>query len=417
MLIKFFKFILWTSFYGLTVCSFRQQSDLRSTRITNSIAQEVNKYLLDMSSENITSKMKKHYQTMKLMNKSDAWVHPYFYKRSYSNWLLPENNISAEDLTKLVDAMAENAAKNPYLIEALKFLSQGSYPNIYNKIKEEGCEVIPDVISLAMVLERLTVVLSEDWRLFEVCHDIWKTPFGKYNVKNAFTKVTENLFPAAKYLSVKEVARRRIKAFKSQTFERNAWINPLVVNILEAVLEDERLEHFDNAEVGKILAKYPHTKYHDSETNSGPCKFSSNRKHIGCSPSLPLHWTNLYITWNMAFVTKSKSFVYAFPKLLIPSVTDYQDRPESFLDKRVVSLYAYINWLVNADLKIDWSNKSFTQDFGKVNLRSKQDYVEKLATAKSKTPKEIESKKLNYFIFSLKKFVWTGVIQKIFHWV
>ena len=204
MLIKFFKFILWTSFYGLTVCSFRQQSDLRSASITNAnaIAQEVNKYLLDMSSESITSKMKKHYQTMKLMNKSDAWVHPYFYKRSYSNWLLPENNISAEDLTTLVDAMAENAAKNPYLLEALKFLSQGSYPNIYNKIKEEGFEVIPDVISLAMVLERLTVVLSEDWKLFEVCHDIWKTPFGKYNVKNAFNKVTENLFPAVKYLSV-----------------------------------------------------------------------------------------------------------------------------------------------------------------------------------------------------------------------
>ena len=44
---------------------------------------------------------------------------------------------------------------------------------------------------------------------------------------------------------------------------QETFINGLTTNIMEAVLEDERLENFDNAETGLILAKYVHTPEYD----------------------------------------------------------------------------------------------------------------------------------------------------------
>jgi len=119
----------------------------------------------------------------------------------------------------------------------------------------------------------------------------------------------------------------------------------------------------------------------------------------------------------LAFLANYQEFVYAIPTLLIPSVSGNQDTPEKFLDRRPVALYVYVNWITRADLNVDWADKSFTQDWGKVNLIFKQDYVEKLARAKSKTAEEIEAKTLDHFFFTLKEFIWTGILQKVFHLV
>ncbi len=51
---------------------------------------------------------------------------------------------------------------------------------------------------------------------------------------------------------------------------QEAFINSLITNIMEAVLEDERFGLVDNAEAGVILAKYVHTTEHDNITGSGP---------------------------------------------------------------------------------------------------------------------------------------------------
>ena len=41
-------------------------------------------------------------------------------------------------------------------------------------------------------------MLLDDLRLFEVCHEIWKTSIVNLNVENAFVKVTELGMPSKK---------------------------------------------------------------------------------------------------------------------------------------------------------------------------------------------------------------------------
>ena len=84
---------------------------------------------------------------------------------------------------------------------------------------------------------------------------------------------------------------------------QDTFINSLTTNIMEAVLEDEQLENFDNAETGLILAKYVHTPEYDNRTGSEPCQLSSNNQFLECAQPLPLHWADLYSTWNLAFVS------------------------------------------------------------------------------------------------------------------
>ena len=103
-------------------------------------------------------------------------------------------------------------------------------------------------------------------------------------------------------------------------FFQSFGINALSVNIMEAVLEDERNQNFDNAQAGVILAKFPHTREHNNKTGSGPCHLSPSLQGFECPQPLTLHWADLYSSWNLAFVSEFPDFVYYIPKLLIPSV-------------------------------------------------------------------------------------------------
>ena len=103
-------------------------------------------------------------------------------------------------------------------------------------------------------------------------------------------------------------------------FFQSFGINALSVNIMEAVLEDERNQNFDNAQAGVILAKFPHTREHNNKTGSGPCHLSPSLQFFQCPQPLPLYWADLYSSWNLAFVSEFPDFVYYIPKLLIPSV-------------------------------------------------------------------------------------------------
>ena len=183
---------------------------------------------------------------------------------------------------------------------------------------------------------------------------------------------------------------------------------------MEAVQEDEGHGLVDNAETGEILAKYVQTTEHDNRTDSGPCQFSSNFQFVECAQPLPLKWADLYSTWNLAFVSNFQDFVYFLPKLLIPSVSGYQNNPTPYIWSRALALYTYIHWYINWNLfndfdRIQWKQDSITQHWGSANKISKNDYVEMLADAMSTNAMEIESKPRPNFVFALKEFVWDSV--------
>ena len=63
--------------------------------------------------------------------------------------------MTSEDLMKLVDDMADNASRNPYIVNALNMFKKNlDYPILKNKLEEEGLIVIPNVVTLAYVLEK-----------------------------------------------------------------------------------------------------------------------------------------------------------------------------------------------------------------------------------------------------------------------
>ena len=182
-----------------------------------------------------------------------------------------------------------------------------------------------------------------------------------------------------KFPSIEQLTKRFLQAIETGNVRPEHGINSLAINIMEAVLEDERMENFDNAETGKVLAKYVHTKTHDNRTGSGPCQLSDNLQYFNCPQPLPELWADLYSTWNLAFTTGFPDFVYYMPKLLIPSVGAYQNDTGSYIYPRIFALYTFIHWKINWDYfnqykEIQWAEDSLTKAWGaanKVELQTK----------------------------------------------
>jgi len=376
--------------------------------IPKRIAETVNEFLKDVPQEFIVEQMELHYKVLGLMDSKGQWVHWYFNLESNEQYFLPRNNITFEDLVFLVDKMAENAEKNVYLMNALEVLQEGNYQKLKRKLKEEGNTVIVNSMTLAMVLEKLTTEMKENWRFLKVCNSIW---LEYDNFPKLLAGSEGDPFSIKKALTIEETMRRGIQMLDTGDVPPSSFINSLILNIMEAVTQDENLENLDNAETGKILAKFVHTPEKDNRTGSGPCQISE--KGLGCAPPLTLHWVDLYSTWNLAFVSTFPDFVYYLPKLLIPSVSDYQAYPQAYLGNRVLALYTFIHWKINWHFfnneALDWHEETLTKDWGRANNLSKQDYVERLAAALGKTPEELESVPTPNFIFQVKQFIWDSI--------
>ena len=83
------------------------------------------------------------------------------------------DNVTNQTLIQLVHQMAENAAKNPYILRALETLEDRNFPTLRAKLRQEGKTVIPRVVTLAFVLETITSAMKHNWRFLKLCNKIW----------------------------------------------------------------------------------------------------------------------------------------------------------------------------------------------------------------------------------------------------
>ena len=109
--------------------------------------------------------------------------------------------------------MADNASKNPYIVRALDTIQEkANYSDLQSKLKEEGAVVIPNVVTLAFVLERMTSAMKKNWRFLKVCNEIW----SEYdNLPKIVSSSEGNLFYIAKRLSVEQVVKRSLLMFET----------------------------------------------------------------------------------------------------------------------------------------------------------------------------------------------------------
>ena len=123
--------------------------------------------------------------------------------------------------------MADNASKNPYIVRALDTIQQkADYSDLQSKLKEEGADVIPNAVTLAFVLERMTSAMKENWRFLKVCKKIW----SKFDHPAKTLYATEgDFFYIAKWLSVEKVVKRELQMFETKKMRKVTFKTKLCI--------------------------------------------------------------------------------------------------------------------------------------------------------------------------------------------
>ncbi|MCP4130857.1 MAG: hypothetical protein GY754_07730 [bacterium] len=106
------------------------------------------------------------YQKLRLMNSDSSWKDPQL--EEISEFLLP-GDLSNKKVNEFIDRIASAARENEYLIDFLNRPEIESFKNYINIVKKEGPAVLPGVLAYALLLDRLTSAMHEDWRLIDVC--------------------------------------------------------------------------------------------------------------------------------------------------------------------------------------------------------------------------------------------------------
>ena len=132
------------------------------------VAARIKATLTTLTEEDISGLMERHLQILGLRTQTQppSWAHPRL--ASFAPILLP-GNISRNHLAEMVDIMAMNAAKNPYLHSFLTRAGGADTAQLLQKVELEGARVLPEVVTCAVVLDRLNWFMSEtgdSWRFF-----------------------------------------------------------------------------------------------------------------------------------------------------------------------------------------------------------------------------------------------------------
>lgn len=152
-------------------------------------------------------------------------------------------------------------------------------------------------------------------------------------------KAAGGVFETAKLLTMDEVIDHYVK-LRTKTITENDLRNKefsLRLNILEATLTDRIKGNFKNAYAGRVLLKS-----HIQDLRNDPDK--------GVLQYFAPNWTELYETWNLAFVVGNlDNLDLVLPKLLFPGIVNA--KPEEYLFHRGLSLWITIQSYLLHNLK------------------------------------------------------------------
>ena len=135
--------------------------------------------------------------------------------------------------------MGENASKNVYILRALEKLQNNSYPIFLNKLEQEGPVVLPNVITLAFVLEKITSTMSQNWRFLKVCNEIW-SEYDNLPKLVTYTLSQGNIFSLAKALSIEQVIKRRLQVFETRHLREGRLQKKKLYHIVDFPLRFEK---------------------------------------------------------------------------------------------------------------------------------------------------------------------------------
>ncbi|MEM7181194.1 MAG: hypothetical protein AAF518_09795 [Spirochaetota bacterium] len=75
-----------------------------------------------------------------------------------------------EFFSKTIEANNQNQYLQNFFLEA----KNRTWSGLKKTIAQEGKYYLPEVISYALVLERLTISMRQDWQILLCCQEVWK---------------------------------------------------------------------------------------------------------------------------------------------------------------------------------------------------------------------------------------------------
>ena len=343
--------------------------------------------LSDLEPGELRSKMKERYQTMRLMDKQGNWTVPSLEK--HERVLLPDD-ISKPELRGFVDSMASSAEKNQYLMKFLKKAENQPFKSLRSKVETEGARVFKEAMSFAQVLDRLTQVMIDEPEINGDCREHWKENVDSnpnfWGVQHIFEKYKTSTINLLWNTVDKERENggqdNGLVSFGSKMdfLLRLNIAEAGAVGIQQSIFGDSRVKESCSAcsKVAGVLNK--------NSTGEGSSRLSEDHKTWEIHPKSVKEWNDLYAVWNMQFVTHHPIGVIGLTKLLVPSVNNYEEKPEAYIHNRALALNSmmYLNGMARADgtdLNLDWRDPDMTNLWAKSNLESASEYE---ALAKSK---------------------------------
>lgn len=360
-----FYFVFIFAFLPFSFSAFSSQLEKPSNLIQETPERKIANYLKscvnDISDADVLAAMQKHFFNLDLMNENGFWKGPKL--ESISSKLLP-TNASVQSLRALIDESTFNIEQNPYMHKFLLEAEKSDLSEFHQKI-ESNKSFIPDVLTYAMALENFTKASIEDVNLFEEAFNVWDSE-GLLRKSPKY-----GLLGIIKYYSVRQAASDIIKVIKKGTVSQDFVRYLLPINILEAAMYECWNGNLDNYKVGRTLAENPPGGKYNPRTGSGPARISEIGQLIELHCPFPKEWADLYQAWNLAFVL-TLNMPISIPKLLIPTVSGYQQAPQHYMHKRVIALYTSYNYKLE---KTDIKSAQLNKIFGKVNAQSTLHYL------------------------------------------
>lgn len=352
----------------------------KTTNLTpaEKIAQIVKDSLKKWNAVEVKRLISAHYKRLRLLNKEGYWESEKL--EEISDFLLP-SDMDRKKVNEFIDAIAEYAQDNQYLTDFFQKAEKENFKKLSEKVKDEGEAVFPVIVSYAIALERLVKSMHDDYRILQACDKVWDRKIKE-------EKAAKNMnFPVwVKYKSVEGKFKDFIRYHTSKKeIPKLFFTTILSVNILEASAFDLIKGYKGNAKTGWTLAvNCKGSDTYNGKTGEGPSRWSEDKKTILLGYPFPREWSDLYATWNMAFVSHFGSYIHIV-KLLIPQVNNYRHQPEAYIYNRVLALYTHIVYsafLPAEDSIIDptsnWVQKELTALWGDVNRKNALKYMSEI---------------------------------------
>jgi hypothetical protein len=319
--------------------------------------------------------MKKQLIQMRLMDRNYNWTNTKLERVADK---LIDPNLSMFQVAKFIEKIVEANSQNEYLLRFLAVASTKKFKKLEAKIKSEGSTILPNVVAYALVLENMTKLMRDDWRLLESVLLQWPKVRKEINLKKHL-----NLFDKLKLASVESPIENIVEIQKEGVVPGSFLKRMLPINILEAVAFDVKLGGTKNAKAGYILSKYnPNGSEAKELLNNANAQWSSDYKAIVLGIPESEKWADLYSTWNLGFVSHYKYFPFVMAKLVIPQVANHYRNSGEYIYNRGIALYIHLHYSflgrVDGNKSIsntmDWYEEEFYKLWGEVNYNSTKSY-------------------------------------------